>query len=103
MLKYANRFAAFELEVALLSKLVIQEVVVESKGGRSVIEDDMQIRAQLRDIEHLRLPDCQNRDRGKKMCYFVIQGVKNMNQLETSAQDTVTDVHLKQMNDSSQA
>lgn len=57
-MKRANRFAAFEFEMALLSKLVIQVVGVEAKGGRSVIENDVQTGAVLGDVEHLGLPDC---------------------------------------------
>lgn len=66
-MKRANRFAAFEFEVVLLSKLVIQVIGVEAKGGRSVIESDVQIGPELGDVEHLGLPDCQNREgRGRE-------------------------------------
>lgn len=60
-MKRANRFAALQFEVALLPKLVIQEVGVKAKGGGSVIENNVQIGAELGDVQHLGLPDCQNR------------------------------------------
>lgn len=44
--------------MALLSKLVVQVICVEAEGGRSVIKNDVQVGAELGDVQRLGPPDC---------------------------------------------
>lgn len=68
----AHRFAALQSEGPLLSQLVVQVVDGEAERGRGVVKHDMQIRSQLRNIQHLGLPNCQTETERRVLALFEI-------------------------------